>query len=155
MNIIVPQSERERAEWVAQINAKRFLAFQQRWLSDRSRMKLAEKGRQEGFSWCDVYDTVMETAGFGWPFDCWVSSRDQIQAQLYGEDCKTWARVLQIAAEDLGESVLDTESGKKISALRLQLANERSIWNLSSNVDAQAGKRGTRKMDEFALNPEN
>jgi phage FluMu gp28-like protein len=155
MDILVPQSESEHAEWEAQITAKRFLGFQANWLSDRSRMKLAEKSRQIGFSWCDAYDTVMETAGVDWLFDCWVSSRDQIQAQLYGEDCKMWARVLEIVATDFGESLLDTESGRKISALRLQLANQRSVWNLSSNVDAQAGKRGTRKMDEFALNPEN
>jgi phage FluMu gp28-like protein len=155
MNIIVPQSPRERAEWEAMIRSKRFLPFQGRWNADRSRLKAAEKSRQLGFSWCDAYDTVMETAGVSWPFDCWVSSRDQIQAQLYGEDCKMWARVLNIAAGDLGESIIEGEAGKKMSALRLPLANDRNIWNLSSNVDAQAGKRGTRKMDEFALNPEN
>ncbi len=154
MEVFIPQSERERAEWEAQIRAKRFLGFQGRWNADRSRMKMAEKSRQLGFSWCDAYDTVMETASVGWPFDCWVSSRDQIQAQLYGEDCKMWARVLNIAAGDLGESIIEA-AGKKMSALRLPLSNDRDIWNLSSNVDAQAGKRGTRKMDEFALNPEN
>ncbi|HWM26592.1 MAG TPA: hypothetical protein VNP98_17375 [Chthoniobacterales bacterium] len=154
MTIFIPRSEREILEWEEQIRAKRFLPFQGRWNADRSRKKICEKSRQLGFSWCDAYDTVMETAGAGWPFDCWVSSRDQIQAQLYGEDCKMWARAMNIAAGDLGESIIEVE-GKKISALRLPLANERNIWNLSSNVDAQAGKRGTRKMDEFALNPEN
>jgi phage FluMu gp28-like protein len=155
MEILVPTSPSERAEWEKEISGKRFLEFQARWLSDRSRMKIAEKSRQIGFSWCDAYDTIMETAGVDWPFDCWVSSRDQIQAQLYGEDCKTWARALNIMAGDLGESLIETETNKKVSALRLPLANNRNIWNLSSNVDAQAGKRGTRKMDEFALNPEN
>lgn len=155
MNIRVPQSPRERAEWEAAIQSKRFLQFQADWVNDKSRMKLAEKSRQLGFSWCDAYDTVAETARADWPFDAWVTSRDQIQAQLYGEDCKFWASVLNIAAADLGESVVDTEGGRKFSALRLQLANQRSIWSLSSNVNAQAGKRGTRKLDEFALNPEN
>ncbi|MCA1589710.1 MAG: hypothetical protein LC734_04825, partial [Acidobacteria bacterium] len=155
MNILVPQSSRERAEWEELIRSKRFLPYQGRWNADRSRLKIAEKSRQLGFSWCDAYDTVMETAGVEWPFDCWVSSRDQIQAQLYGEDCKMWARVLNIAAGDLGESIIEGEGGKKISALRMPLANTRNVWNLSSNVDAQAGKRGTRKMDEFELNPEN
>jgi phage FluMu gp28-like protein len=155
MEVFIPQSPREREEWEAQIRAKRFLGFQGRWNADRSRMKIGEKSRQLGFSWCDAYDTLMETAGVDWPFDCWVSSRDQIQAQLYGEDCKMWARVLNLAAGDLGESIIEGEGGKKMSALRLPLANDRNIWNLSSNVDAQAGKRGSRKMDEFALNPEN
>lgn len=153
MNILVPQSERERAEWEAAINAKRFLPFQAEWISDKSRMKMCEKSRQLGFSWCDAYDTVAETAREDWPFDSWITSRDQIQAQLYGEDCKFWASVLNIAAGDLGESVIDPK--EKFSALRLPMANARSIWSLSSNVNAQAGKRGTRKLDEFALNPEN
>src|ERR1700686_338164 len=153
--ILVPQSERERAEWEAGIKARRFLGYQGRWNADRSRMKIAEKGRQEGFSWADAYDTVMETAGVGWPFDCWISSRDEIQAQLYTEDCAMWAKVMNIAAQDVGESIIETADGKKVSAKRLRLANGRDIWSLSSNVDAQAGKRGTRKMDEFALNPEN
>lgn len=155
VNIFVPQSPRELAEWEAGIRARRFLGFQGRWIADRSRMKLCEKSRQIGFSWCDAYDTVTETAGVDWPFDCWISSRDQIQAQLYTEDCAMWARALNIVARDLGESILETEGGKKASAQRLQLANDRDIWSLSSNVDAQAGKRGTRKNDELALNPEN
>lgn len=155
MEIFIPQSPREYAEWEAGIKARRFLGYQGKWNADRSRMKIAEKGRQEGFSWADAYDTVMETAGVEWPFDCWVSSRDEIQAQLYTEDCAMWAKVMNIAAQDVGESIIETAGGKKVSAKRLQLANGRDIWSLSSNVDAQAGKRGTRKMDEFALNPEN
>jgi phage FluMu gp28-like protein len=155
-NIFVPQSPREYAEWEAGIRARRFLGFQGRWNADRSRMKIAEKSRQLGFSWCDAYDTVTETAGTEWPFDCWVTSRDQIQAQLYTEDCQMWAKSLNILATDLGQSILENaETGRHASAQRLKLANGRDIWSLSSNVDAQAGKRGTRKLDEFALNPEN
>lgn len=155
MNILVPTSPRERKEWEDGIRRRRFLGYQARWQADKSRLKIAEKCRQCGFSWCDSLDTLLETAGAEWPYDCWVSSRDQIQAQLYGQDVAAWAKRVHLAAGELGESVLDDVGGKKISALRLPLANGRNIWSLSSNVDAQAGKRGTRKMDEFALNPEN
>lgn len=154
-DIRIPTSPREREEWEKKIRAAQFIACQQRWIDDKSRLKIAEKCRQVGFSWTDALDSLLETAGTDWPFDCWVSSRDQIQAQLYGQDVAMWARRVNVAAGTLGESVLEDAEGKKISALRLPLANGRSIWSLSSNVDAQAGKRGTRKMDEFALNPQN
>jgi phage FluMu gp28-like protein len=150
---LIFKSASARAEWEESVRQSLFLGYQKRWKDDRSRNKAAEKSRQIGFSWCDAYDTVTETALQSWPFDCWVTSRDQIQAQLYGADCKYWSDILQLAAGDLGEAVVDQE--KKISALRLPLANQHSIWSLSSNVDAQAGKRGTRKLDEFALNPDN
>ncbi|WP_186389204.1 terminase large subunit domain-containing protein, partial [Stappia sp. TSB10P1A] len=43
---------------------------------------------------------------------------------------------------------------KKHSALVLQFANGRRIHSMSSNPDAQAGKRGSRVLDEFALHPD-
>lgn len=154
-DLFIPTSPRERAEWEAKIRAAQFIEPQQKWIDDKSRLKIAEKCRQIGFSWTDALDSVLETGGVDWPFDCWVSSRDQIQAQLYGQDVAMWAKRVNLIAGELGESVLEDADGKKISALRLPLANGRSIWSLSSNVDAQAGKRGSRKMDEFALNPHN
>ncbi len=36
----------------------------------------------------------------------------------------------------------------------LEFANGKRIHSMSSNPDAQAGKRGGRVLDEFALNPE-
>lgn len=153
--IHIPTSARERREWERRVRATRFLPYQARWIGDRSRIALMEKCRQAGISWCDAFDSLMETAQADWPFDCWISSRDQIQAQLYGQDVLEWARRVNIAAGTLGESVIEVEGGRPISALRLPLSNGRNIWSLSSNVDAQAGKRGTRKNDEFALNANN
>lgn len=153
--IFIPTSPRERKEWEASVRRAKFLKYQADWIGDKSRMKIGEKSRQLGFSWCDALDSLLETAQTDWPFDCWISSRDQIQAQLYGQDVYEWAKKSNIAAGALGEQVIELGNGKQVSALRLPLANGRSIWSLSSNVDAQAGKRGTRKNDEFALNPDN
>lgn len=155
MNVHVPRSERERAEWEAMIRGKKFLGYQARWIADKARLAMAEKSRQVGLSWADAYDSMRETAMQGWRFDCWITSRDQVQAQLYAQDAVYWAKAFNIAAGELGEAVIETETGAKVSATRLQFANARSIYSLSSNVDAQAGKRGTRKLDEFALNREN
>jgi len=126
-----------------------FLPFQSRWINDNSRLKLAEKPRQVGWSWCAAYRCVKVTGAQGAKWDQWVSSRDDIQAMLFVEDCKLWADVINIAASDLGEQVIDADGRQ--SARVLQLASGRRINSMSSNPDAQAGKRGGRVLDEFAL----
>lgn len=128
------------------------LGYQEKWITDRSRLKLMEKARQIGISWGTAYACTERTAQAGARWDQWVSSRDDLQARLFIEDCKMWAKALHIAAEDLGERVIDEE--KKISAYVLNFASGKRIHSMSSNPDAQAGKRGGRVLDEFALHPD-
>lgn len=129
-----------------------FLPYQTRWYQDNSRLKLAEKSRQIGFSWTTAYGAVERTGMAGARQDQWVSSRDDLQARLFLEDCKLFAKIFGKAAEDLGEQVLDKDG--KQSAYVLRFANGRRIHSMSSNADAQAGKRGGRILDEFALHPD-
>ncbi len=129
-----------------------FLPFQSAWIKDQSRLKLMEKSRQIGLSWSSAYACVERTAAQGAQHDQWVSSRDDLQARLFIEDCKMWAGIMQMAARDLGEVVLD-EKGR-VSAYVLEFANGKRIHSMSSNPDAQAGKRGGRVLDEFALHPD-
>ena len=126
-----------------------FLPFQSKWIKDESRIKLMEKSRQIGISWSTAYGSDERAAAQGARHDEWVSSRDDIQARLFIEDCKLWANVMNRAAKDLGQVVLDAE--KRINAYVLQFASGRRIHSMSSNPDAQAGKRGSRVLDEFAL----
>lgn len=127
-----------------------FLDYQLRWVEDRSRLKVMEKGRQIGLSWSTAYAAVERTALKGARRDQWVSSRDDMQARLFVEDCKMWAAALNQAARDLGEVALDDGHQK---AYVVQFANGRRIHSMSSNPDAQAGKIGGRILDEFALHP--
>jgi phage FluMu gp28-like protein len=83
--------------------------------------------------------------------DAWISSRDDIQARLFLEDCKSFAGLLNLGAQDLGEKAID-DSGH--SAYVLAFANGLRAHSMSSNPDAQAGKRGDRVLDEFALHPD-
>lgn len=129
-----------------------FLPYQGKWVRDNARLKLMEKGRQIGLSWSTAYATVSRTALASAKRDQWVSSRDDIQARLFIEDCKLWAGNLDLAARDLGEQALDPDG--KHSAYVLRFANDRRIHSMSSNPDAQAGKRGGRVLDEFALHPD-
>jgi len=131
---------------------KFFLPYQAAWIKDPSRLKIMQKSRQIGLSWSTAYSLVRDTAANDARNDVWVSSRDDIQARLFLEDCKSFAGILQMAASDLGEQVIDPD--RKISAYVLQFANGKRINSMSSNPDAQAGKRGTRVLDEFALHPD-
>lgn len=127
------------------------LPYQANWVRDQARLKIAEKSRQIGWTWATAYGLVRRKAQQEARLDAWISSRDEIQARLFLEDCKSFAGILQAGAEDLGERVID-EKGH--SAYVLAMANGLRLHSMSSNPDAQAGKRGDRVLDEFALHPD-
>lgn len=127
------------------------LGYQARWVKDDSLRKALEKSRQIGFTWATAYRLASTTSIVGNAHDDWVSSRDDLQARLLIQDVKNFAGLLSIAAEDLGERIVDDDNH---SAYVLRYANGRQTHSLSSNPNAQAGKRGRRVLDEFALHPD-
>ena len=130
------------------------LPYQATWVRDRSRIKLVEKSRQIGFSWATAYDLVRQTSLDSARLDTWVSSRDELQARLFLEDCKKFGDILDLAASALGEVVYKDDGGKPYTSFDLKFDSGATIHSMSSNPDAQAGKRGTRVLDEFALHPD-
>ncbi len=124
------------------------LRYQADWVKDTARLIIAEKSRQIGWSWSEAYKVVRDKSQTTARLDHWVSSRDELQARLFLDDCKAFATLLQIGASDLGQRIID-EDGH--TALVLQFANNLRCHSMSSNPDAQAGKRGGRTLDEFAL----
>ena len=128
-----------------------FLPYQQAWIRDDSPLKIIEKSRQIGMTYADTYDSVMKAAARGADLDVWITSRDALQARLYIDSCRHWAKLLQIAAVDLGEIVYNSE--KNLKALVLEFATGCRIYALTSNPDTLAGKPGHVKIDEFALHP--
>lgn len=127
------------------------LPYQKRWVEDTSRLKLAVKSRQIGWTWATAYGLIRRKALKTAQLDAWISSRDEIQARLFLEDCKSFAGILDAGAQDFGERVIDAKGS---SAYVLQMGNGLRINSMSSNPDAQAGKRGDRVLDEFALHPD-
>ncbi|MBC2593052.1 hypothetical protein H5P28_02145 [Ruficoccus amylovorans] len=128
-----------------------FLPYQRKWIEDTSRLKIMEKSRQVGMSWTSAYRLVREQSRSDTRLDAWISSRDEAQARLFLEDARAFAAILHRAAGDLDATVVSDSDG---SAFTLAFANGRRLHCLSSNADAQAGKRGTRLLDEFALHPD-
>jgi phage FluMu gp28-like protein len=130
---------------------KFFLAYQKRWIDDASRLKIIEKSRQIGISMATAYRLVREHSSRDCRWDAWVSSRDEMQGKLFLDDCKKFSQILHIAAQDLGRELMALN--KKSGVVSIPFHNNHFIHSLSSNPDAQAGKRGTRVLDEFALHP--
>ena len=98
-----------------------FLPYQAAWIRDEALFKIAEKSRRTGFTYCQSYEDVLDAARDTKPMDVWFSSADESAAKEYIRYCGHWAKVLNIAAEDLGEIVIDTD--KDIKALSIEFAN--------------------------------
>lgn len=129
-----------------------FLPYQKKWIVDESRIKVMEKSRQIGMTWTTAYSLVRGHTLNSCKQDSWVSSRDELQAKLFIEDCKKFCKVLNLAVEEISGSSFLGE--RNTSGVSLEFVNGTKINSLSSNADAQAGKRGTRVLDEFALHPD-
>jgi len=129
-----------------------FLGYQQAWAQDEHIMLLCEKSRQIGWTWTSSHGIARRHALSDYHLDTWGTSRDDLQAQLAVQDCLKFANIFHAGAKDLGMQVLN-ERGS--SGHVLSFANDTKYYSLSSNPDAQAGKRGNRLADEFALNKDN
>lgn len=132
-----------------------FLPCQAKWINDRSRLKICEKSRQIGFTWASAYADMLTTSHVNNNIDLWITSRDELQAKLYIKDVKGWADIYNVAASNLGCQIYQDDRGRKHASFELEFANGQIIHSLSSSGDAQAGKRGNRRSDEFAVNPQN
>lgn len=130
----------------------RLLGYQTSWINDDGIMLIAEKSRQIGWTWASAFGIARRHALKNYNLDTWGTSRDDLQAKLAVRDCKAFANVLHAGAKDLGNTVINS---KGQSAHVLSFANNTKYYSLSSNPDAQAGKRGNRVADEFALNKDN
>ena len=126
-----------------------FLPYQAKWLADKSRLKIVEKSRRIGLTYVQSYEDVRDAAPDEGAVDVWFSSADESAAKEYILYCGQWAKLLNIAAEDLGEVVIDSD--KDIKALVIQFANGKRIHGLSSNPAAFRSKGGKLILDEFAF----
>lgn len=122
------------------------LPYQVKWVKDEHFLKIMEKSRRIGISYATAYRTIRKHIRKEQRLDTWVSSRDEVTAKLFIQDCKAFSKVINAAATDLGEKIIDKE---KIHSI--QFANNTELNSLASNPDVFAGKGGDVVLDEFAL----
>ena len=125
-----------------------FLPYQVRWIQDQSRLKIAEKSRRVGWTYVQSYEDVKDAVRADEPMDVWFSSADMSAAREYIRYCEQWTRVFKVAAESLGEVVIDREDD--IKAFVIEFASGKRIHALSSNPTGFRSKGGKVILDEFA-----
>jgi hypothetical protein len=98
---------------------KLLLPYQAAWVTDPARLKIAEKSRQIGWTWATAYGLVRRKSLKTARLDAWISSRDDIQARLFLEDCKAFAAILQAGAS-LGWQMNDAEPRLIVGTLNVR-----------------------------------
>lgn len=126
-----------------------FLPYQTKWLRDEARFKIWEKSRRIGATYVQSYEDVRDAARAKKSMDVWFTSADLTAAKEYIHYCGQWARMFNMAAEELGEIVLDSE--KDVKAMVIEFATGRRVHALSSNPTAFRSKGGKLVVDEYAF----
>lgn len=126
-----------------------FLKYQEEWLKDESRLKIAEKSRRIGWTYVQAYEDVRDAAKAVGGMDVWFSSADLSAAKEYIRYVEQWARLFDKAARSLGEVLINEEDA--IKALVVEFSNGKRIHALSSNPKAFRSKGGKVVLDEFAF----
>ncbi len=105
------------------------LPYQSRWVRDKSPLKVIEKSRRIGLSWCEAYDAVMHAAeGAG---DVYYQSFDHEMTRGFVDDCAGWAEDLHRAASAVEEGIL-TEDGRDIKTFSITLESGKAITAMTS-----------------------
>ncbi len=105
------------------------LPYQARWVADKAQLKVIEKSRRIGLSWCEAYDAVMHAAeGAG---NVYYQSYDQDMTRGFISDCADWAHDLNVAASAVGEILIE-DGDRDVQAFRITLASGREIVSMTS-----------------------
>jgi len=128
------------------------LPYQQKWVEDRSQVKICEKSRRIGLSWCDGSDSVLTAAAHKAEggMDVWYIGYNKDMAMEYIRDCGFWAKHFNIAAGQMEEEILKDED-KDILTYVIHFASGFRITALSSRPSNLRGKQGKVILDEAAF----
>ncbi|HNW36102.1 MAG TPA: hypothetical protein PKM25_14285, partial [Candidatus Ozemobacteraceae bacterium] len=127
------------------------LPYQQKWIADQSPVKVWEKSRRIGASWCEASDSaLLASAQHG--DDTWYIGYNKDMAQEFIRDAGFWASHYQLAASEAEEFVfIDDDPDKGILAYRIVFASGYRIVALSSRPANLRGKQGKVIIDEAAF----
>jgi phage FluMu gp28-like protein len=121
--------------------------YQQNWINDKSRFKIANKARQTGYSFGVALEVVL---------DCverkttWVLlSRGERQSKELMEKVAMHTRALGVACEEL-ESTFKIND-EDIKLLEVRYPNGSKVIGLPANPDTARGFSGNVVLDEFAF----
>ena len=128
------------------------LPYQQRWVADKSPVKVCEKSRRVGISWAEASDDALTAAASreAGGDDTWYIGYNQDMAKEFIRDIAFWAKHYQLAAGEMEEVVLKDED-KDILTFVIKFASGFRVTALSSRPSNLRGKQGRVVIDEGAF----
>lgn len=109
------------------------LPYQQRWIADKSPVKIIEKSRRIGLSYAEAVDAVLHAADAERGANVYYISYDKEMTSGFISDCGNWAKVLHAAIGSTGEEILTREDGRDIHVYDIPFASGHHIKTFSSN----------------------
>ena len=106
------------------------LPYQRRWVADRAGLKVIEKSRRIGISWCEAYDAVLHAGGESGG-NVYYQSYNQDMTRGFIDDCAEWARRLQVGFDTIGETLI-ADGDRDVKAFRIAMASGREIVAMTS-----------------------
>ncbi len=105
------------------------LPYQSRWVGDAAGLAVIQKSRRIGISWAAAYQAVMHAGeNLG---DVYYQGYSLEMARGFIADAAEWAEALNVAAEAVGETLIDTGTDA-VQAFRLRMASGRQILAMTS-----------------------
>ena len=105
------------------------LPYQDRWVEDKSGVKVIEKSRRIGLSWAEAYDAVLHAgANRG---NVYYQSYNKDMTRGFIDDCARWAEDLNEVAEAVGQTLIG-EGPDAVQAYRLRLASGKEVLAMTS-----------------------
>jgi phage FluMu gp28-like protein len=128
------------------------LPYQKAWIADESSLKIWEKGRRTGASWTEALNSVLQTQGSKGQNTYYLSYNKDMTRQFIA-DCKFWAGMVNIAAGELQEEIIN-ENGEYFTTFRVKFLNGKEIVGLPGVGYSIRSKKGRIVLDEAAFTSE-
>lgn len=130
------------------------LPYQQRWISDDSQLKIAEKSRRTGITWAEAADATLSAAAdkkAGGTNHFYVGSNKEM-AREFIDAVAMWAKAFDKVASAVQEELFADDSGREILTFVVYFSNSGfKIQALSSNPKNLRGMQGNVTIDEAAF----
>ncbi|WP_051202730.1 hypothetical protein [Desulfovibrio aminophilus] len=131
------------------------LPYQQRWVADKSQVKICEKSRRIGLTWAEAADDVLTAATEGRDgMDVLYLGYNREMTREYIGTCGDWARQFNQVCSEVQEFLFeedDPAGDKSILAFRIKFASGHEIVALSSSPTNLRGRQGRVVIDEAAF----
>ena len=110
-----------------------FLPYQKRWMLDKSQVKIWEKSRRIGASFCEAAASVLLASARNGA-DVYYISYNQEMTSGFISDCAKWANAFHISIDKhIGDKVLTRDDGKDIHVYDIPFYSGHKIVAFSSN----------------------